>query len=162
MKMLSLSCSLILIIGLTKCGKLQEKEVKSGALETSTADFLVSELATKQLIETVLNLPDVIRFCKVDLIQKKYGAAAIYFEQDSIARDISSIFQNGNSLRLVQSMDTIDSEEEPCYVFSKIVIDNNDAYVYMTFDITGAIAYGNLKWIDGQWLPTQEFLVGVR
>jgi hypothetical protein len=117
---------------------------------------------TKELVETVLNLPGVIKFSKADYIQEKYGNISIYFSQDSIANSIPPIFQNGNPLELVYNLDTVDVAEKPCYVFTKISISNNDAYLYMTFDITGAIAYGNLKYIDGKWSPDKEFIVGVR
>lgn len=157
-----LSCWLVLLILLTRCGKPHENGSTLTTLDTPTTDSVSMGSTTKQIVETVLNLPAVIKFSKADFIQKKYGAISIYFSQDSVAESISSIFQNGNSLKLVQSMDTIDSAEEPCYVFSKITIDNKDAYVHMTFDITGAIAYGNLRYIDGKWLPDKEFLVGVR
>lgn len=157
-----LSCWLVFLICLTKCGKPHENRSKLNASEPPTIDTVLIDSTAKQIVETVLNLPSVIKFSKADFIQKKYGPISIYFSQDSVAKSISSIYQNGYSLKLVQSVDTIDTAEEPCYVFSKITIDNNEAYVYMTFDITGALAYGKMKYIEGKWLPDKEFLVGVR
>lgn len=155
-------CWLVFFIFLTKCGKPHENGSKLTASEPQTTDSVVIDSTAKQIVETVLSFPAVIKFSKVDFIQKKYGPISIYFSQDSVAETISSIYQNGHSLKLVRSISTIDTTEEPCYVFSKIAIGNNEAYVYMTFDITGAIAYGKMKYIDGKWSPDKEFLVGVR
>ena len=120
------------------------------------------EAKTKQLVETILNLPAVIKFSKTEFIQEKYGPISIYFDQDTIGRNISTIFQRGRSLQLLHRLDSINSEVRPCYVFTKITINHDEAYAYMTFDITGAIAYGNLKYIDGNWLPDKDFVIGVR
>lgn len=155
-------CWLVFFIFLTKCGKPHENGSELTASESPTTDSVVIDLTAKQIVETVLNLPAVIKFSKADFIQKKYGTISIYFRQDSVAESISSIYQNGYSLKLVQSVDTIDTVEEPCFVFSKITIGNSEAYVYMTFDITGAIAYGKMKYVDGKWSPDKEFIVGVR
>ena len=157
-----LSWWLVFLICLTKCGKPHESAHKLPELDAPTTESILMDSTAKQIVETVLNLPAVIKFSKADFIQKKYGAISIYFSQDSVAESVSSIYQNGHPVKLVQSIDTIDTSEKPCFVFSKITISNNEAYVYMTFDITGAIAYGRMKYVDGKWSPDKEFLVGVR
>jgi hypothetical protein len=124
---------LILTIGLTGCGKPYESE---GGLATPDSLIIHSPSAkTKQLVEAILNLPSVIRFSKTDLIQKKYDTISIYFKRGAVDENIFPIFQKGESIRLIRSLDAIKTDERPCYVFTEITVNNDEAYVYMVFDI---------------------------
>lgn len=115
-----------------------------------------------QLIETVLNLPGVIKFSKLEYIRRKYGNVYILIEGNKDKDSISSIVQNGRSLSILRSLDSLRASDHPCYVFEKIDVRNDSAYVRMVFDITGAMAFGNLNYVDGHWVPDPEFIVGVR
>lgn len=114
-----------------------------------------------ELIETVLNLPDVIRFSKLEFIRKKYGKIYIFLKDDEGMDSVSPIMQKGQLLNVLINSDSI-TDNKPCYVFDKIELQGDSAYVRMTFDITGAIAFGNLNYIDEHWVPDDEFMVGVR
>jgi hypothetical protein len=162
MTLRQLSFWLILTLSLTECRKPHEKENELTLPDSLITNSASRNAKTKQLVETILNLPTVVKFSKADFIQEKYGTISIYFMQDTIAANISSILQKGRPLKLQHHLDSINAEERPCYVFKKINIKNDEAYVYMVLDITGAIAYGNLKYIDENWLPDKDFLIGVR
>ena len=114
-----------------------------------------------ELIETILNMPAVMRFSKLEFIRKEYDEISILAKDYEIIDKGPSIRQNGQSLNVLSSADSI-PDNKPCYVFDKLELHGNAAYVRMTFDITGAIAYGQLNYIDGRWIPDGDFTVGVR
>jgi hypothetical protein len=82
--------------------------------------------------------------------------------EDAERKDnLPDIIQRGKPLRIVHSADSI-TEDIPCYIFDKIEVQGDSAYIRVTFDITGTIALGNLNYINGHWVPDKEFKVGVR
>lgn len=153
---------LILIIVLAECGNPQRRESKLTVAASGISHSPSIEEKTKQLVETILNLPGVLKFSKVDLIQKTYDTIYIHFTQNATVKSSFPISVKGKQLTLLHNLGSIKTEEKPCYIFTEIKIKNNDAYAYMIFDITGAIAYGNLKYTNGKWLPVKEFVTGVR
>lgn len=155
---------LAVILSLFACFKENSRSDKAVRVdEDSTSSTQAhSDLDEKKLalIETVLNMPDVIRFSKIDLVRKKYGPIYIFIDHVEM-KDVTSIVQNGNPLRVLHSLGSV-TEGRPCYVFDRIQIYDDSARVRMKFDITGAIAFGKLKYTGQEWVPDKEFLVGVR
>lgn len=153
----------IVLLNLLACFNQKNKASKQTTATDSIPVKVHSQLNAKkiELIETVLNLPDVIRFSKLEFIRKKYDEVYILLEGIEDTGSIPSIRQSGKSLAVVYSMDSI-IQNKPCYVFDKIEIQGDSAYVRMTFDITGAIAFGNLKYTGRHWVPDKNFMVGVR
>ncbi|HEX5170896.1 MAG TPA: hypothetical protein VFW11_17095 [Cyclobacteriaceae bacterium] len=114
-----------------------------------------------QLVENIMNLPDVIRFSKLEFIRKRYGKIYVLIKDDEGVNNVSPIMQNGHWLNALSSSDSV-ADTKPCYVFDKIELRDNAAHVRMAFDITGAFVIGNLNYIDERWVPDDEFMVGVR
>lgn len=154
---------LIVILSLFACFKENSRYDKTVSVADSTSSTKVhSDLDQKKLalIETILNMPAVIKFCKIDLIRKEYGKIYIFIDHAEM-KDITSVVQSGNSLHVLHSRDSV-YENIPCYVFDRIQIHDDSARVRMKFDITGAIAFGKLNYTGQEWVPDKEFLVGVR
>lgn len=63
---------------------------------------------------------------------------------------------------MVNSLDSIDTSKEPCYVFVKIEIGHDSAYVHMVLDLTNTLVFGKLYHDQGQWIPDPNFLAGIR
>ena len=154
---------LVIIFGLFAC--LKENSGSDKAVSAASATFTAEvhpRLHEKEvaLIEAILNMPDVIRFSKIDLIRKKYHTVYILLDHPDM-KDITSITQRGHSLHVLQNHDAV-TEGRPCYVFDRIEIYNDSARVRMKFDITGAIAFGKSRDTNQKWVPEEEFPVGVR
>ncbi len=154
---------LIIILGFNiGCFKINTSDYREYPKDLGkTQDISLSDKKKAQLIETVLNLPSVIKFSKLKLIQEKYNNVYIILKRSDFNDSIPPIMQNGNRLMVLNSLDSLNTEEVPCYLF-KMDIKNDTAFVNLFFGITGALAYGNLNYIKGHWVPDKNFVVGVR
>jgi hypothetical protein len=112
-----------------------------------------------ELVQTVLNLPSVVRLSKSEFIQKKYDKVFVFFEENGLETVDSIIYQNGFAIEVTHARKPLDV---PCYVFKKINIKEDTAYILLYFDITGFTCYGNLNFIDGKWIPDKDFKIGYR
>lgn len=111
-----------------------------------------------ELLQTVLNSPGLIKLSKADLMREKYGKIFIFFNEN-VPKPDSLIYQK----RFILEVTTAKPPENvPCYVFEKIKIHDNTAYVSLRLDITGFICYGNLKCVNGKWVPDNDFKIGYR
>lgn len=153
-------CIVLMLIGCSNHKSSSDQQLPTDLSSTKVHSNLQDERKI-ELVETILNLPDVIRFSKLEFIRKKYGKIYILLKDDGSMDSVPAIMQNGQLLNILNSSDSI-ADNKPCYVFDKIELRDNSAYVRMTFDITGAIAFGNLNYIDKRWVPDNEFMVGVR
>lgn len=111
------------------------------------------------LIHAVLNLSGVIKLSKSELVQRKYGKVFLFFEDNALKPEDSIIYQNGVALEVNNAREPSD---KPHYVFKKIDIHENTAYVLVELDVTGFVCFGNLNYVDGKWIPDHEFRVGYR
>jgi hypothetical protein len=136
-----------------------------GKGQVSTESQSIDSLTNRQdatprcvsLIETVLNLPDLIRFSKLDLVKEKHDK--IFVAVDG-CEGIPPIKQNGKALGILK-IDSVDTDL-PVYLFQKLEIHGDSAYVLVLFTYTNATAIGNLKFDNGNWVPEKNFLIGVR
>lgn len=153
----------IVILNLFACFDQKSNADKQLAATDSIPTKVQPNLDEKKikLVETVLNLPGVIRFSKIEFIRKKYGKVYILLEYTGKNDTLPIIMQSGKPLHVLHSADSI-TEDTPCYIFEKMEILGDSAYIRMKFDITGAMAFGSLKYTDRQWVPDKEFLAGVR
>ena len=119
-------------------------------------------LKKKKLVETVLNYPDVIKYSRLKNVRKAFDTIFIIFNDDDINCILPPYIQQGDTLRVTYKNDSINTIEKPFYEFEKMGISGDSAYVYLEFDISGALAYGNLKQTNGQWIPDDNFIIGVR
>jgi hypothetical protein len=109
------------------------------------------------LVETVLNLPDLIRFSKLDLVKEEHSK--IFVAVDGCGK-IPPIAQNGKMLDVLGT-DSVDVDL-PVYLFQKFEIHGDSAYVLVLFTYTNATAIGSLKFDNSHWVPDKNFLIGVR
>ncbi len=114
-----------------------------------------------QLIEKVLNLPHVLEFCKVKFFIENNKKIYILLKESEFKDGNPSITQNGYQVSILHSLDSLDTEELPFYRF-KMELKGDQAFVSLFFEITGAIASGNLNYRDGHWVPDEKFSVGVK
>jgi len=114
-----------------------------------------------RLIQTVLNLPGVLRYSKVKLYRKNKKNIYLLLQANEFNNSIPSIFQDGYPIIILHKLDSLSHEKLPCYHI-KIEITGDKAFVNLFFDITGAVAYGNLNYTDGSWIPDEKFVIGVR
>ncbi|QHT67618.1 diacylglycerol kinase family protein [Rhodocytophaga rosea] len=154
----------ILIIALGACSqsKVNEQHVNDSINSRSDSavtrdNSISSDFKKKQLIETVLNIPDVIRFAKFENLKNKYGSIFIYIDQLPSEDIHFPIIQAGYSLQVLNTNPTPD---KPCYIFKIIDYTENAAKVLVTLDMTGLMASGQLIYIDGRWIPDKNFIVG--
>lgn len=151
----------VIVLALFACvdPKTSDKHQSTVEQVAVESDTLLLE-AKIQVIETVLNLPGVIYFSKVDYISAKYGRIFLLFESPEIP-NLPPIMQRGKELQILTVKDSV-TQSMPCYVFDILEIENDSALVRMRFDLTGAIARGKLVKSNGTWVPEENFLVGVR
>src|SRR3970040_1992414 len=128
---------IVLIFNLIGCSNQKSNPDKQLPTDLSSvkAHSIFLDRKKVQLVETVLNLPDVIRFSKLEFIRKKYGKVYIFIGDNEGADSTPPIMQNGHSLSVLSSLDSI-TDTKPCYVFDKIEIRGDTASVRMRFDIT--------------------------
>jgi hypothetical protein len=112
------------------------------------------------LVETVLNLPKVIKFSKVEQLRNNHKTIYIYFDRNEF-KSIPMIVQEGRRLTVLKKLDSLNNEKVACYRF-RIKLNHTTAVVQLSMEVTGAIAYGNLNYIDGHWEPDKNFVVGVK
>lgn len=140
----------------------------SDATDGNTAETTIARKdegitpAEVQLIEVILNMPDLIRFSRLDAIGNQHGSIKVfvpkYAQQDTIIR----VQQNGQDLELYSETDSLDLASKPWYVFEELEIHGDSAYVRVSLDISGAIAFGSLHRANGRWIADSDFRVGVR
>jgi hypothetical protein len=148
----------IVLVALNACSRQEKKENVVSHSTSKKTDSTQIDLRAIEIAEVVLNLPDVMRFSKLSLMEK-YGKLSVFFVNDSLQFSKSIIRQKGRPLEILPSRDMAG---RPCYVFKEINIRNKTAEVLMYFDITGLMASGMLEYINGKWVPATDFRVGVR
>jgi diacylglycerol kinase len=153
---------LLVMLGACSQSKVQEQQTidsthSQNHAAVSKVDSTATDSKKKQLVETILNMPDVIRFAKFETVKKQYGSIFIYFEPASA--DINfKVIQAGHPILVVNNI----IPEKPCYVFKIIDYNESAAKVMLTLDMTGLIVFGQLMYTDGRWVPDKNFRVGVR
>jgi hypothetical protein len=159
-KNMKISLALLLMFAATGCFFNTKSETKktTGNEVLIQADSMDRKKAA--LIESVLNLPEVIKFSKIKLIKEKRQHVYILLKGDEFSGPVPRLAQDGYPLTILHSTDSLTSDE-PYYRFSMQVKDNT-AYVNLFFEITGAVASGNLTYRDGRWTPDKDFRTGVR
>ena len=119
-------------------------------------------LKKKNLVETVLNYPDVIRYSRLKNVRKAFDTIFIIFDEGDVNCILPPYIQQGDTLKVTYKNDSINTIEKPFYELKKMDITGDSAYIYLEFDISGALAYGSLKRINKQWVPDSNFVTGVR
>jgi hypothetical protein len=142
--------------------KRDKKELNEIAItgDLTRADTLCLE--KKKLVETVLNLPDVVRYSRLRNVRKAFDTIYIIFNNDDIDCVLTPYIQQGDTLKVINETDSINTIENPVYELIKINIIGNSAYVHLEFDISGAIAFGSLTRLYEEWVPDSTFVTGVR
>lgn len=159
---MKLYLSAVIVFGIIGCFNIKSNKEDKDLINDLKSDSILIANKKVQLIETVLNLPDVINVSKLKLIRKEYNKVFILLK-DSEFKDIKpSIIQDGYQLIVLNSLDSLDTTKQPCYIFTKMEIKDDTAYVQMIFDITGALAFGKLNYTEGHWIPDKAFTIGVR
>jgi len=142
----------------TGCSKNKVEQLDDTLIVTKNDSVIVDSILNK-LVQTILNLPGIVKYSKAEFIQKKYDKVFVRFDQQGATFSDSVIFQNGYSLKVIK--DTV-SSDKPCYVFKEIDIHGNHAYVQLHFNITGFICRGTLYYVEGKWVPDKTFQIGYR
>lgn len=114
-------------------------------------------LRQRHLAEAVLNLTDFKRFSKITGIRSKYGIVSICFPNQTMFDSTTIIFQDSVRLKIIDKP----TDDKPCYVFDKFNISGDSAYVHVIMTITNAVAFGSLKYTKSEWVPSNDFLIGV-
>jgi hypothetical protein len=149
---------LVILATINACSRPEVKQNVGLHSMSNITDSVAIDSSVIDVAEVVLNLPDVMRFSKLTLMEE-YGKLSVFFVADSLQFSKSIIRQNGRVVEILQSRE---AGGRPCYVFKKITIRDKTAEVLMYFDITGLIAFGKLEFMNGKWIPATDFRVGVR
>ncbi len=139
----------------------REKQVS----DTLSSDTVIVSAAKEQLIETILNNADLIRFSKMNLVRKEFDTLYLFIGGSDVYEDAKmNIQQQGYSIKMLKDLDGFNSSERPCYVFKKLVIseDGKSADIFLTFDLTGAIAIGQLVYKNDKWVTAKDFFIGTQ
>lgn len=139
--------------------KADSKEVSTKMVEDSISTVLKRKI---QLIEAVLNLPEVIELSKFEVIKKARPNIYILLDENLFAGAVPMITQNGYQLTVLRSLDTLDTSMQPCYVFTRMELNENSATVQMLYDITGLWVNGKLNYVEGKWIADETLRVTVR
>jgi hypothetical protein len=150
----------ILIVGINSCETGKSKQRETSNVDQVREDSLVNKKKVL-LIESVLNLPTVLVFSKVRLYKERREKIYILLQEDEFKGYTPSIIQDGQQLGILHSLDSTQAETLPCYRF-KMDLSGDKASVSLFQETTGAIAYGDLNYINGHWVPDEKFTVGVR
>jgi hypothetical protein len=151
----SLMVIMLLVIVTLFSSACSQNRTKEGAAQ----DSVVIDLKLAELVQTVLNLPAVVKYSKLDLIRREYQKVYVSFDSAALKPDTSIIYQKGLPLEVIKLKQDF---EGPCYVFEKIVIHENTAYVSLYFKVTGFISSGKLTYANGKWIPDKNFTIGYR
>lgn len=125
----------------------------------SKRDDVVSDSTLGKLIEDVLNIPSVIKLSKADRIRKEYGILYVSLADNSAEIGDSILYQKGFPIKVINEKIGVDT---PCYLFEKLEVQGQSAYISMKFEITGFVCRGKLNYVEGRWVPEKDFLVGYR
>jgi len=166
-KILMKAClGIVLILNIIGCFNARsssgDKELLKDLSGNIKDDSSLTDRKKIQLVETVLNLPDVIKFSKLEITRKKHGDIYILLKDDEFKDDVPTIIQQGHQLSVLRSLNSIDASDKPCYVFTRMELKGDTAYVQMIFDTTGLLVFGKLNYIGDHWVPDRDFKVGVR
>lgn len=121
-------------------------------------DTVVEDSSLVSLVEDVLSLPAVVKLSKADFIRKQYGTLYVSLTNENSKIRDSVLYQVGLPIKVIKDDKALSNS--PCYVFEKIEMQGNSAYIEMKFAITGFVCRGKLNYIDGRWVAEKAFLVG--
>jgi hypothetical protein len=147
--------ALLLLVAVVSNACSQSSKEKKVALEQGSKSV---DTKLTELVQTVLDSPGIIKLSKADFLREKYGKIYMFFDEN-VPKPNSSIYQKGFVLEAVNSRVT---DDIPCYVFEKISIEGDKAYVSLHLDVTGFICYGNLNYVNEKWVPDNDFKIGYR
>jgi hypothetical protein len=150
----------VLVANIVGCFNVKSKG-NSTILAEATKDSALTDKKKIQLIETILNLPEVIKFSKFEIIRRNQIEIHVLLKPDEFD-SIPNITQNGYRLSILHRIDSLKMSEQPCYIFPKMEIKGDTADVQMIFDKTGLLAYGKLYYVKDKWELDKKFVVGVR
>lgn len=134
-------------------------EQRDDTMMVAKDDSAIVDSRLNELVQTILNLPGVVKYSKVEFIREEYDEIFVRFDPPSPTFGDSVILQKTFSLKVIKD---VVSPNKPCYVFKKIDIQGNNAYVLLHFDITGFICRGTLNYVEGKWMPDKTFKIGYR
>ena len=155
----------VIVINLLGCLNIKTKEINKLSSDSTMdrkVDSILIDRKKIQLIENILNLPDVIKFSKLEFIRKKYHSIFIVLKGNEFRGSRPRIIQNGYELGVLHSSDSLHTTGQPCYVFTRLEVKGDTAYVQMILDITGTLVFGKLIYSGDRWVPDREFVIGVR
>jgi hypothetical protein len=138
------------------------KNSKNLIVETPIDSTLITSQKKIQLIETILNLPGVIKLSKFETIKKARPNIYILLKENLFPDPVPIITQNGYQLTVLRSLGSLDTSTQPVYVFTRMEVKENAATVQMLYDITGLWVNGRLNYVEGKWIPDEELMVVVR
>jgi hypothetical protein len=159
-KLMKIFLVVVLVANIIGCFNVKSND-NSKILAEATKDSTLTDKKKIQLIETILNLPAVIKFSKFEIIRRNQIEIHLLLKPDEFD-SIPNITQNGYRLSILHRIDSLKMSEQPCYVFPKMEIKGDTANVQMVLDITGLITNGKLYYVNGKWVPDKKFVVGVR
>jgi hypothetical protein len=134
-----------------------DHKVSDGMIESSTLKRLQSE-KSRQLIETILHLPEVLKRSAFELLKKDHKKIFIVIP-DNISLDAKDSIQiKGINLTRLKTYKDL-SSDQPGYVFTKIEVHEDQANVQLVFDMTGMIVHGGLTYKNNVWTPNENFVV---
>jgi hypothetical protein len=126
----------------------------------SKRDNVVGDSTLGKLIEDVLNIPSVVKLSKADRIRKEYGILNVSLADNSAEIGDSILYQKGSPIKVIKNEKI--GADTPCYLFEKLEVQGQSAYISMKFEITGFVCRGKLNYVEGRWVPEKDFLVGYR
>ena len=138
------------------------KNNKNVIVETPIDSTLITSRKKIQLIETILNLPGVIKLSKFEIIKKARPNIYILLKENLFPDTVPIIKQNGYQLTVLKSLDSLDTSTQPCYIFTRMELEENIATIQMQYDITGLWVNGELNYVEGKWIPDEKLRVAVR
>jgi hypothetical protein len=134
----------------------QGKNSTDSTLESNSAKRSQSE-RVGQLIQTILELPEVLELSTFDKASKQHEHIYIVIPENLDAP--ANIKLKDYQLTLLQSTKDL-PDNQPCYRFTKLEVNQDFAIVQLLFDMTGMIVYGRVNYKNGAWIPDENFIVG--
>ncbi|UII34894.1 hypothetical protein LVD17_13865 [Fulvivirga ulvae] len=161
--MKNISLIFIVVLSVFLCCTHDKKDINSKKpIAMVNIEFDSICLDKKKLIETVLNNPDLIRYSRLKNVKKVFAVILIDFNSDYDDCKLPPYIQGGDTLEIKSEKDSVNTMNIPIYEFKEVNIVGDSAYIYVEFDISGAIAYGSLSRLKGDWVPDSAFIMGVR
>lgn len=123
----------------------------------------VSEVTKEEkLLTTILNLPKVLKFSKISLIEQHFSSIELIIEKENNYSFSNNLKQGNLHIKIVQNKSLIQTKKEPCYVIEKLEFNDDMVNVLIFLDLTGLVIDGQFSFIKGEWVPDENLIIGVR